>query len=123
MSVKLEVRSKSPDGFRRGGKYWGPEPQTVDLEDAQAEQIMREKQLFVRRLDGGPMPHEGTPNEEPPHASGLSDGSRFVPSDLTGGKPDEKQAAAAAGQQRRNAMSAPATPAEGEAAEEQRRRR
>ncbi len=88
MATKLEVRSKGPNGFRRGGRFFGPDPVTVEIDDdAQADAIMREKQLYVRRLDGGAMPTDSAPNEEPPFASGLGDGSRFVPSDLTGGKP------------------------------------
>ncbi len=54
--VKLEVRSKSESGFRRGGRHWGPTPVEVELEEEVANAVMRESQLFVRRLDGGPFP-------------------------------------------------------------------
>ncbi len=56
MSIKLEVRSKSPNGFRRAGRYWGPEPVEVELEGELANQVMHERQLLVRRMDGQPIP-------------------------------------------------------------------
>lgn len=86
MAIKLEVRSKGEGGFRRGGRFFGPDPIEVELEDAQAEAIMREKQLFVRRLDGGPMPTDET-DKNAPIASGLGEGSKPVPSDKTDGRP------------------------------------
>lgn len=91
MAIKLEVRSKSENGFRRGGRHWGPEPVEVELEDEQANQVMRETNLFVRRLDGGPMP-EREVRASAPFASGLSEGSKPVPSDKTGGRPEGSDA-------------------------------
>lgn len=111
MAIKLEVRSKGPNGFRRGGQFFGPDPREIEVEDEQADAIMREKQLFVRRLDGGAMPSGSAPNAEPPFASGLSDGSRFVPSDKSGGKPEGDDAAKAGKQQERRAtQTAPTQP-------------
>lgn len=84
--IKLEVRSKGPNGFRRAGQFFGPDPVEVELDEAPANMVMREKMLFVRRLDGGPMPADDEAPEA--QASGLMDGMRQVPSDLTGGKPE-----------------------------------
>lgn len=95
MAIKLEVRSKSENGFRRAGRHWGPDPVEVELEDDQAEQVMRETQLFVRRLDGGPMPERETRAGAPPMFSGLEDGLKPVPSDKNGGEPTDEQKAKA----------------------------
>lgn len=95
MAIKLEVRSKSENGFRRAGRHWGPDPVEVELEDEQAEQVMRESQLFVRRLDGGSMPGRESRAGAQPMFSGLEDGLKPVPSDKTGGDPTEEAKAKA----------------------------
>lgn len=103
--VKLEVRSKGPNGFRRGGRYWGPDPVEVELESEQADAVMREGNLFVRRLDGGALPDRelragAAPTQ--PMFSGLEDGLKPVPSDKNAGEPTDEQKAKAAKASRTN---------------------
>lgn len=80
--VRLEVRSKGEKGFRRAGMHFGPEPVEVELEEAQAQAVLNESMLFVRRLDGG-VP---AAPPAPPATSGLP-GSNEPPKTETEQKP------------------------------------
>jgi hypothetical protein len=50
--MKIEVRAKSDKGFRRLGKFWGPEPVEVDLSETDAKVLLAEAQLLTRKLEG-----------------------------------------------------------------------
>jgi hypothetical protein len=60
-TVRLEVRSKSPDGFRRAGRFFGPDPVEDSFAQDVADRLRNETQLFVRDV--------GAPLKKPTHAS------------------------------------------------------
>lgn len=52
----LRVASKAPEGFRRCGRHWGPEPVEVDADEFTEEEILRllgEPELIVAAVTGG----------------------------------------------------------------------
>ena len=52
----LQIASRSPAGFRRCGRHWGPAPVEVPIDDfseAQLEQIFAEPELIVLAVTDG----------------------------------------------------------------------
>lgn len=52
----LQIASRSPAGFRRCGRRWGPAPVEVPIDDfseAQLEQILTEPELIVLAVTDG----------------------------------------------------------------------
>lgn len=51
-TVRLEVRSKKENGFRRGGRFFGPDPIEDSFDADAAQRLMNEPNLLTRVLSG-----------------------------------------------------------------------